>query len=279
MRFLATILSLVISAHGANAECFAALSWPHSNEATLNYSTTGYTGTSCSPIEGERTAVIIVMGQSLANNNVSGSAYVPQSTKNQQLNIYDGKCYLSKSLALGVAGGQASWVHVRLADILISRGLYDRVILVPMAIGGTWASEWANTVNRPWLGRRIGNVACMLQNAGLTPSFINWMQGESETSNGTSQSVYTTSLQGVIGTIRGVGITAPILMNLESWLNGYTYAPVRNAQLSMVGANGVILGANVDSLNNSYRFDGTHLNATGAAAVATMLADIIEANQ
>jgi lysophospholipase L1-like esterase len=118
----------------------------------------------------------------------------------------------------------------------------------------------------------------MVQNNGLAPTHVVWMQGESDTSSRTTQASYTASLQTVIDNIRGSGITAPILVNVESWLNGATYAPVRNAQMSVAGSNGVIQGADVDSLNNSYRYDGTHLNATGATAVANMLADIIANN-
>lgn len=162
---------------------------------------------------------------------------------------------------------------------LIDRGLYDRVITVPMAIGGTWAVEWKNTAIKPWLGLRIKNVACMVQSYGLAPTHVVWMQGESDTSSANTQALYTAQLQAVIDNIRGAGITAPILVNVESWLNGATYAPVRNAQMSVAGTNGVIQGANIDSLNNSYRYDGTHLNANGAVAVANMLADIIAANQ
>lgn len=273
----ALLIAAILSPVNAVADCYSALSWPHANESTVTFDASGYTecGT---PIEGERTAVIIVMGQSLATNTVN-AAYTPTHDKNEQINIYDGKCYKAKGKALGVSGLNASWIGARLGDILIDRGLYDRVITVPMAIGGTWVVEWKNTSVKPWLGLRIKNIACMVQNYGLAPTHVVWMQGESDTYSGTSQASYTASLRTIIGTIRGAGITSPILVNLESWLSGATSAAVRNAQMSVVGTNGVIQGANMDSLNNSYRYDGTHLNASGALAAANLLADIVAANQ
>lgn len=276
MRPLAALLATTLFIQPAFADCYAALSATHTNESNVLYDNAGYTEVSCAPVEGQRTAVIIVMGQSLAANTVN-SAYTPTHSANQQLNIYDGKCYQAKGKALGVQGAQVSWMGARLGDVLLDRDAYDRVVMVPMAIGGTWAAEWANTTTKPFLGRRIGNVACMLQSAGLTPTHVIWMQGENDTYSGTSQASYTASLQTIIGAIRGAGITAPILVNVESWLSGAISTAVRNAQMSVVGSNGVIQGANMDSLNNSYRYDGTHLNAAGALAAANLLADIIAA--
>lgn len=276
MRFVRALLATSLFVQPAFADCYAALSWDHPNESSSLVVTTGYTEVPCTPVEGQRTAVIIVMGQSLAANTIIGG-YTPRHTTNHQLNIYDGKCYLAKSRALGTSGVNAAWVGVELADVLIDRGAYDRVVMVPMAIGGTWASEWANVTNKPWLGRRIGNVACMLQSAGLVPTHVVWMQGESDNYSHTTQTAYTAALNAIVGGIRGAGITAPILVNVESWLNGMTYAPVRNAQMAAVGTNGVVAGANMDSLNNSYRYDGTHLNAAGSTAAAGLLADIIAA--
>lgn len=271
------LLLSTMSVGAVNADCYSALSVTHTNESNVQYDTAGYIEVSCAPVPGERTAVIIVVGQSLAANTVNG-AYVPTHSQNQQLNIYDGKCYQAKGKALGIQGAQVSWAGSRLGDILLDRDLYDRVVMVPMAIGGTYASEWANTATKPFLGRRFGNVACMLQSAGLIPTHVIWMQGENDNYSHTTQAAYTASLQEIIGNIRGTGITASILVNVESWLSGVTYAPVRNAQMSVVGSNGVIQGANMDSLNNTYRYDGTHLNSTGAMAASNLLADIIAAN-
>lgn len=273
-KFLAILAIIVFTSNQVNATCYAALSANHPNESSVSYSTTGYGEVPCSPVEGQRTAVIIILGQSLATNSVN-SAYTPTHTLNQQLNIYDSKCYQAKGKALGISGVYPSWIGARLGDVLIDRNLYDRVIMVPMSIGGTWATEWANTTVKPFLGRRIGNVECMLQSVGLEPSYVIWMQGENETNGRTTQAAYTASLNTIIGLIRNSGITAPILINIETWLNGVIWTPVQNAQKSVVGTNNVIQGANIDSLNNSYRYDGTHLNANGAIAATNLLADII----
>ncbi len=282
-RVVVIAISVFIGCGHAVADCYAAYTWTHANELGVSpvlYNTAGYTEVPCAPVEGERTAVIIVLGQSLGINSVSG-AYTPTHTKNQQLNTRDAKCYQAKGAALGVPtmGASYTWFGSRLGDELINRGIYDRVVMVPMSIGGTYSSEWANTTTPPWIGRRIGNVACMLQSAGLRPTHVVWMQGEADSGAQISQSGYAANLSVIINDIRAVIPTTTILVNKETWRIGGVWAPVQAAQMGSWGSNGVIAGANMDSLNNSYRYDGTHLNASGALAASNLLADIIAANQ
>ncbi|MBY5831209.1 sialate O-acetylesterase [Rhizobium leguminosarum] len=224
---------------------------------------------------GPRTAVILVIGQSLSVNEVP-TVYVPTHTAIDQLNIFDGKLYRAKDPLLGinVSGGavtdlRGTWM-LRMADKLIADGHFDRVVLVPMAVGNTRADQWASETTAPYLFNKINVVALRLRDAGLPCTAIMWGQGESDTSAGTSQASYTASLQKVIAEFNHAIPNCPILVAQESYYYGATSAAVVAAQASVVNGTTVFAGENVDSIGSGGRYDNTHLNETGADQRATL---------
>ncbi|MGO7541864.1 sialate O-acetylesterase [Rhizobium ruizarguesonis] len=224
---------------------------------------------------GPRTAVIVVIGQSLSVNEVP-TPYVPVNTNIDQLNLYDGKLYRAKDPLLGinVSGGlvtdlRGTWM-LRMADKLITAGYFDRVILVPMAVGNTRADQWASEATAPFLFNKINVVALRLRDAGLPCTAIMWGQGESDTSAGTSQASYTASMQKVIAEFNHAIPGCPILVAIESYYYGSTSAAVVAAQAAVVNGTTVFAGENVDSIGSGGRYDNTHLNETGADQRATL---------
>ncbi len=235
---------------------------------------TGRTETSVGMID-ERTAVIVVIGQSLSVNEVP-TVYVPTNTAIDQVNIQNGKLYKAKDPLLGinVSGGTVSdargtWM-LRMADKLIADGYYDRVILVPMAIGNTRVGQWADNSSAPYLFNRINTVALRVRDLGLPCTAIMWGQGESDTSAGTTQAAYASSLQVIINEFKRGFPGTPILVAKESYYYGATSSAVLAAQASVVDNVTVFAGENVDSIGSSGRYDNTHLNETGADQRATL---------
>ncbi|MBY3306161.1 sialate O-acetylesterase [Rhizobium laguerreae] len=225
---------------------------------------------------GPRTAVIVVIGQSLSVNEVP-TVYIPvHGGAIDQLNIFDGKLYRAKDPLLGinVSGGavtdlRGTWM-LRMADKLIADGHFDRVILVPMAVGNTRADQWASETTAPYLFNKINVVALRLRDAGLPCTAIMWGQGESDTIAGTSQASYTASLNKIIAEFNHAIPNCPILVALESQIYGATSAAVLAAQASVVNGTSVFAGENVESIGPSGRYDNTHLNETGADQRATL---------
>ncbi|MBY3225251.1 sialate O-acetylesterase [Rhizobium laguerreae] len=224
---------------------------------------------------GPRTAVIVSIGQSLSVNEVP-TPYVPVNTNIDQLNIFDGKLYRAKDPLLGinVSGGtvtdlRGTWM-LRMADKLIADGHFDRVILVPMAVGNTRADQWASETTAPYLFNKINVVALRLRDAGLSCTAIMWGQGESDTSAGTSQASYTASLNKIIAEFNHAIPGCPILVAAESYYYGATSAAVVAAQAAVVNGTTVFAGENVDSIGSGGRYDNTHLNETGADQRATL---------
>jgi hypothetical protein len=126
--------------------------------------TTGKVEVPCGLVTSERTAVLVFIGQSLSVNQVP-TPYVTQQDRNHQLNIYDGKCYKTQDPLLGinVSGGavtdaRGTWMS-RLGDSLIADGHYDRVVLVPMAVGNTSVGQWASDTAAPYLKNNFDIVA------------------------------------------------------------------------------------------------------------------------
>lgn len=224
----------------------------------------------------ERTAVLVVIGQSLSVNEVP-TPYVPvHGSSIDQLNIYNGKLYRAKDPLLGinVSGGtvtdlRGTWM-LRMADKLVADGHFDRVILVPMAVGNTRAAQWADAANAPFLFNKINVVALRLRDVGLPCTAIMWGQGESDTSAGTSEAVYAAALNKIIAEFNRSIPACPILVAQESYYYGATSPAVLAAQAGVVNGTTVFAGENVESIGASGRYDNTHLNETGADQRATL---------
>lgn len=236
--------------------------------------TSDRTEVACAPMTG-RTGVIVVIGQSLSVNEAP-TPYTPVNSGVHQLNIYDGKCYIAKDplLNVNVSGGsitdkRGTWMS-RMADSLVGAGKFDRVVLVPMAVGNTRADQWASDTAAPFLKKNINVVALRLQNAGLACSAIMWGQGESDTSAGTSQAAYSAALGTVIAEFNRAMPGCPILVSQQSYYYGATSSAVLAAQASMVNGTTVFAGPNFDSIPSTQRYDNTHLDDTGVATGASL---------
>lgn len=218
-----------------------------------------------------RTAVIVFIGQSLSVNSVKW-AYTPVNANIDQLNIWDGKLYKAKDPLLGINGGEAgggTWL-LRMADKLISDGYYDRVIIVPMAVGNTNVGQWSDPNIAPYLFKRINTVGLRMRDAGLPCTAIMWGQGESDTRDGTSQASYAARLQKVINEFNRAIPGCPMLVAQESYIYGTTSPAILAAQASVVNNTTVFAGENVELIGPSGRYDNTHLNDAGADQRATL---------
>lgn len=231
--------------------------------------------TKVSKVIGTGTGVIITAGQSLSSNSVNAQ-YTPVHTVDNY-NFMDGSIYTAKDPLLGSDIGYA-WptgcYATRLGDKMIAAGKFTRVVLVSIALGGTTVGQWAAGGG---FNHRIAVCAARLAADGITPTYVLWHQGESDTQLGTSQSTYATRMQSVIDQFRAHGISCPIFVAQASWLAGATNSGIIAAQASVVNIPaGVYPGPNTDTLNATYRqADNTHMTATGADTMADMFVSAI----
>ena len=92
------------------------------------------------PKQTQRTAVLLIAGQSNAANNAAqrhGTRY-----PDRVLNFMGGRCYVAGSPLLGSTGFAGEYWTL-MADQLIDAGAFDRVILAPVAVGGSNIAQWA----------------------------------------------------------------------------------------------------------------------------------------
>lgn len=224
---------------------------------------------------GESTGVIVVAGQSNAANVVAAFTSPTNASKIDNFNIHDGGTYTAVEPLLGASGNLGGNIFTRVADKLITAGVFARIILVPVAISGTTVAQW---MSGGAYNARL-TIACRrLAAVGLTPNAFIWMQGESDA--GTSQANYTSRLASVIGTPRAIGFNAPWFIGKCTYIAGVVDANVQAAQVAAANGVDIFAGANTDSLTGTAvnrQGDNTHFTGAGAEAAADLWKTALDA--
>jgi hypothetical protein len=243
------------------------------------YDTTGRKPAGCA-IDGarSRTAVIVTLGQSNIGNHGSGR-YVARG-RVDNFNLYDGKCYHAEDPLLG-ASGDGGNVSTRLGDKLIDVGLFDRVVVAPIAMGGTVVEQWSE---EGMFNRRIPVLIRRLYDAGLDIDFILWQQGEGNPGAGDNFGrQYRKNLLEVIRTFRKYGVNAPFFVALCTRCGPEPHPNADNIRSGQKGAVnraiGVFLGPDTDSIGIEHRHDLCHFDETGLDMAASLWLEVIANHQ
>lgn len=215
----------------------------------------------------ERTYIIVGVGQSMIAASENATYSPTNSTKVDNLNVYDGGVYAARDPLLGCGAFNAGglWLS-RLADKLIDADLCDRVILVPVGRGSTTVQDWNPD---GFMFPNLLAASRRLSAKGLVASAYFWMQGQAN-AGAISRSEYRTQLLSIINGIRGHGFAAPWLLGKETYVSGVTDANIRGAIADLVNGQTILAGADTDTLGASNRYDGVHFNATGADSAGTL---------
>jgi len=222
-----------------------------------------------------RPLVILTLGQSNAANHGRG-LHTPKH-RVDNFNLYDGKCYKAVEPLLGPSGQDGNFA-TRLADMLIERRIADRVVIAPIAMGGTTVEQWAN---EGLFNRRIAASIRRLYDAGLSPDYILWHQGEGNAAKGDAGGrQYRKNLLEVVASFRAYSVNAPFFVALASRC-GETAHPnavnVREGQrTTTIGQLGIFVGPDTDLIGTEHRYDNCHMTESGVILHATAWADILE---
>jgi lysophospholipase L1-like esterase len=222
---------------------------------------------------GETTGVIIAIGQSNGLANYGTGAYNPSNgSKIDQLNIYDGAIYRAASPMLGAGGVGVNW-GIEAADLLITAGWRQRIILASVAISSTPISDWLNTSPPGQHYHRLVALKQRLAAKGLTPNVVWITIGESDGVAGTSELNMTSRLTTHVADIRALWPSVKILLSKTSYYQGTTYSAVTNAQQSIIDSDALVwLGSTTDTYSGTTTYraaDNIHFKAGGNTAVAT----------
>ena len=246
------------------------------------------TAVDCADVPLDGLKVIVSAGQSnAANTTPVDQIYEPRNLF-YNLNIDDGKCYIARAPVLGNNGAGSSFV-LPLADDLIDQGLARNVLLVPIAIGGTYIEEW-----RPSGGKyfsRFERAVSQLRHMGVEPSYILWHQGEGDAgplNSGHTIGVFGSVVQNrqiemtdelreavkiayirdfllITKSLRKMGVTAPIFPATASLCGMDDTEPtIRSAQQFLPDpALGIVAGPDTDLIDVGRRFDLCHFDLAG----------------
>ena len=221
---------------------------------------------SLSQFDNSEFTVIFTFGQ-------SNSASYGQTTHECQEEVYNwhnGIIYKAKDPLKGVGSYKGS-VWTRLADKMIVQGISKKILLVPICIGGTKISQWANN------GRYHKTIEQTINNLKLNEieiDLILWHQGESDNIQNTTTNEYVSDFETIRKTFRINEINAPIFIAIASYYPTENAlmkkqlgcdSLIQNAQYKLIEKHSdIYLGANTDNLDKIYdRHDGIHFSAIG----------------
>lgn len=245
---------------------------------------TGRTEVSSLITDRPNTKIVIVDGQSEHATASGTGTYSTVSAQANNLNVYNGGIYLGADPVLGCSSAPSvgvSSVNMRIADRIIARGKATRVIMVPIAIGGTLWAAYEPTASGS-LFTRFQAAYNRLAAKGLAPDAIIAARGVTDAGAGTSGASVRASINAWITGVRGLGCVAPIYLGIFTMAGGSVNATIQTAIANAVSdnsSNNVFTGYNGDTnatVAGGYRLaDGTHLSNTGLTLVANGWADLI----
>lgn len=235
-----------------------------------------------------KTLVLITSGQSVwANTNPS--LYTPSNASVvDQFNIYDGAVYSIGGPLLGTTWTPAATtlgnLSARVADLLVTNGKFDRVIIVPIAVGSTLVADWAAGVHSNRISVAMLRLASRGITAGMTGVTFALIFGDGENDNigGTSQAAWTASFATLKSNIVATGFSGRIFVPQETYQSGGTSTAVRAAQAAVVDNVTVFSGGDFDTLTGSTnrQSGGTdaHMTDAGAGSAATLMYNAMHAS-
>lgn len=216
------------------------------------------------------TAVIVIDGQSNAANHGLGRYSATKDVLN--FDPTNGRCVSAVDPLLGSDGDGANFA-TRLGDILIQSGRFDRVILVPVAIGGMSITQLAGDKMH-----RIDQAIRAMRAAKLNPTHILFQQGESDGTLKTTPEEYAAKVRSIVSRYREAGIEAPFYVAKASRCDlikpTNTDAVRKGQEASLDTALGIVQGPDIDMVGPGGRnpVDGCHLSEIGVIATAALWA-------
>ena len=228
-----------------------------------------------------KTMIALTFGQSNAGN-YGQHPYTPHNAA--VYNYYKGQLYTAKDPLFGATrstGGGSVWS--RLGDMLIDSGLYSKVIIIPIAVGGSAIERWVNGDCFDKLQQTLNYLDS--QHIRLTHIF--WHQGETNNIENTSTAKYKEQLGMILQTLRKRQ-PADLYICRASFYPGSTTKPlgvdsaIRKAQNEFISENkGVLEGPDTDTLIYAiHRYDSVHFSDFGLNAFAQLwLKAIVNRNE
>src|SRR5262245_8646941 len=162
------------------------------------------------PQQNERTAVILIVGQSNAGNH--GGQKTKSEYGSRIVNLFGRHCYFAASPLLGSTGTWGEY-WTEMANLLVRTRRFETIVLVPAAVSNTAVAHWAR---RGELNQMLGHTLEGVTTAGLTVTHVLWHQGEADAAIGTGEKEYRLYFLAFIDSIRAFGVDAPVYVSVTT---------------------------------------------------------------
>ncbi len=218
------------------------------------------------------TGVFVLFGQSQAANSGARKYTPAQDVVN--FNFLDSKCYRATDPLLGASNLKGS-IWSRLADKLIEAKKFKQVIVVPVAVGGTFLTEWMPGGRRH---RRLSLALQRLSRANANVTAFLWQQGEAESGfTDMAPEKYKAGFLELLSSVREQGFRAPVFVAFSTYCGEGTVRNsdnIRRAQMDLATENAdILLGPDTDKIGSNHRYDNCHFGVTGQEIAAKMWAE------
>jgi hypothetical protein len=212
-----------------------------------------------------RVMVALIVGQSNAANYGETRGTAPSGV----FNFYRGKCYVARDPLLGADGYRGS-VWTRMASRLKAEGVFDRIVLAPVAIASSTVDDWAPGGK---LFPRIEAALSFLAERNLRVTHVLWHQGETDAARGLPGEIYRAQLAELISFLEA-RTQAKIFVSQATVCASAPSPEIRDAQEAVLNdARGVLRGVDTDQLGPAWRVDGCHLSDRGLARAGDLWAE------
>jgi len=220
-----------------------------------------------------RVAVVLAAGQSNISNECDPELFVTPHPALYNFNLFDGNIYAAREPLLGPTGARSNLL-TSVGDLLLRRHVFDRVLLVPIAHGGSSIAEWQPGGR---VGARLTTALRRLRRARLTVTHMVWQQGESEGAMPDADAAqWVKHFNAMIALVRREGVAAPVYVAQCTLCRNEPNDVIRKAQRDVVDpARGVFAGPDTDALGPALRWDGCHLSAEGQVTAAELWVDAL----
>ena len=214
--------------------------------------------------------IALAFGQSNAGN-YGKTAYTPHNAF--VFNFHNGKLYTAKDPLIGTTGKGGS-VWTRLGDKLIDSGLYHKVILIPIAVGGSAIDRWVFGGD---CFEKLQQTLKTLDSQHIRLTHVFWHQGESDNVLNTTKAKYKEHLGAILQTLRKYQ-SADFYVSIASYHSVAIAKPlgvdnaIRDAQQEFINENkGVLAGPDTDTIIHAiHRHDSVHFSDFGMTAYAQL---------
>lgn len=230
---------------------------------------------------GEKTHILLVIGDSISANSAAAAYTVINTSKNDNLNIYDGHLYAYSDPWLGPSTGPGSWPGKTGDDIISDGSKFVRTIAIGCSMGGATSFDYSRegTFSHRVIAAllyciRLGYPVSGSGDGGNWKMTCIWALGTNDNALGYTGAQWTAYTNSGIDFLRDYGFKGKILVPKMTLLNGVVSTSIQNAQDAIVdNSKGIYQGSNFDSLTGvTYRAgDGTHFSATGNTTAGGMV--------